>query len=133
MKEAYVDDFKNVFPNSIPDFENEYNPQGSCAIPSSGYDDKQINCGYDVIKAMYKHILPDPTRSREMKYYETQKGTLWAFDQTQFNANSDENGLNDIGFMYIPSQCKILPNGTGQSCNVHVHFHGCEQSVVDKQ
>lgn len=69
----------NVYPNSIPNFDNADNKQGSCAISRPDeYDEFQVNCGYDVAKAMLKHIMPDEVKGRDMDY--ASSGLLRAFN-----------------------------------------------------
>jgi poly(3-hydroxybutyrate) depolymerase len=50
-----------------------------------------------------------------------------AFDQTQFA--SAEAKMADTGYIYVPASCQQTG---GQSCAVHVVFHGCEQGATVK-
>jgi hypothetical protein len=46
---------------------------------------------------------------------------LKEFDQVIFGANATDNSVGNSGFVYIPEYCY------GNTCHLHVHFHGCEQ------
>ena len=51
------------------------------------------------------------------------RGALLAFDQTPFFDSDDESvSLNETGHLYLPEACR-----NGQSCPLHVAFHGCQQ------
>lgn len=51
-------------------------------------------------------------------------GNLIPFDQKEFvDGDMDQAGLDDIGFVYIPTACK-----KGE-CKIHVAFHGCNQQT----
>lgn len=71
-------------------------------------------CDYDAAGEMLKALrgeLKPPTEAR---------GRLLEFDQSEFG---DAN-LNATGFAYVPSACNA-----GQSCGLHIFFHGCDQSA----
>ena len=50
--------------------------------------------------------------------------TVVPFDQREFGPAS--TGLDDTGFVYVPTSCRAAAAGT---CAVHVVFHGCRQGA----
>jgi hypothetical protein len=50
------------------------------------------------------------------------QGQIVAFDQSKFNGI----GMADTGYLYVPNAC-----ASGQTCKIHVAFHGCGQSAGD--
>jgi hypothetical protein len=50
-------------------------------------------------------------------------GQLIEFDQSSFLANPTSHGLNDTGFVYVPTDC-----ASGATCKPHIAFHGCKQT-----
>ena len=114
-----------MFPNSIPDEHDGKNKEGSCAIVPDGKDIDQINCGYDLAKAMLKHLLPDEVKDRNLDYNNNDVGVLYAFDASEYGVVPSIDGLNELSFLYLPKPCI-----DGTPCHIHTHFHGCGQSVV---
>lgn len=51
------------------------------------------------------------------------ESNLQSFDQTPFIASGD--GLEKIGFIYIPTECR---HNTNPDCRLHVALHGCSMS-----
>lgn len=86
-----------------------------CATTSSPF----INdCDYDQAGDLLQHIygpLAPPAAAPS--------GQLIEFDQAAFLANPESHGLNDTGFVYVPEDC-----AAGESCRVHIAFHGCKQT-----
>lgn len=76
------------------------------------------NCDYDAAGNMLAHIVGD------LKPKATQaKGKLVEFDQQTLGKEPAES-LADTGYLYIPKSCQ-----QGQSCQIHVSFHGCNQNA----
>ncbi len=95
---------------------------------ASGDDCTQSNspfvgkCGFDAAGKILSHIygeLNAPVSDAEV----SQQGTLQRFEQAQI-ANLDNTGMHNTGFVFIPNSCK-----TGSTCNLHISFHGCNQSI----
>lgn len=52
-------------------------------------------------------------------------GTMHSFSQTMFVPNAATEGLADTGYFYVPTSC-----ASGETCKVHISFHGCEQNAA---
>lgn len=74
------------------------------------------NCGYDAAGEILSHITDTLQPKTPAK-----KGNLFAFPQTSL-AGELANGLGETGYAYIPNSCQ-----QGESCDIHVNFHGCNQ------
>eukprot|EP00695_Tsukubamonas_globosa_P003178 TRINITY_DN502_c0_g1_i1.p2 TRINITY_DN502_c0_g1~~TRINITY_DN502_c0_g1_i1.p2 ORF type:complete len:141 (-),score=69.32 TRINITY_DN502_c0_g1_i1:69-491(-) len=48
------------------------------------------------------------------------------FDQTEFVSNANGNGMNTIGYAYVPTACQ-----EGHACSLHIALHGCSQTIAD--
>ncbi len=48
---------------------------------------------------------------------------LRAFDQSAFLADPEAHGMAATGFVYVPAACEA-----GETCRLHIAFHGCEQT-----
>jgi poly(3-hydroxybutyrate) depolymerase len=76
------------------------------------------DCGVDqagdILSWLYGDLSaplpPDPSR-------------LVAFDQGQFLPNPEVHGMDARGFAYVPGACS-----EGETCRLHIAFHGCEQT-----
>ena len=53
-------------------------------------------------------------------------GRIIEFDQSEFIADPSAHSMNDVGYAYVPAACS-----GGQTCRVHVVFHGCRQTTAD--
>jgi poly(3-hydroxybutyrate) depolymerase len=91
--------------------------QGSaCGLTQSPF----INdCDYDQAGDILRHIygeLHPPAAALS--------GWLIEFNQHEFLPNPTAHGLDASGFIYVPASCE-----GGESCRVHVAFHGCKQAA----
>jgi poly(3-hydroxybutyrate) depolymerase len=77
------------------------------------------NCDYDQAKDILEHVYGAPLR--EPRNVEAAIKPV-IFDQRPFTRDSTDHGLDDAGFLYVPSNCRAVPG-----CRVHVVFHGCAQ------
>ena len=77
------------------------------------------NCNYDQAKDILEHVYGAPLR--EPRNVEVATKPV-IFDQRPFIRDSTDHGLDDAGFLYVPSNCRAVPG-----CRVHVVFHGCAQ------
>jgi poly(3-hydroxybutyrate) depolymerase len=62
-------------------------------------------------------------------------GQLVSFDQMKYvetGYTSETSALYKEGYVYVPDSC--MSNGTttnSNNCQLHVSFHGCEQTIDD--
>ena len=77
------------------------------------------NCDYDQAKDILEHVYGAPLREPRSVQAATKPV---AFDQRPFTRDSTDHGLDDAGFVYVPSNCRAAPG-----CRIHVVFHGCSQ------
>lgn len=71
------------------------------------------SCDYDSAKDLLQHLfgnLNQPTKLKQKNFFQ--------FHQPRAPS------MNDKGYAYIPSSCQ-----QGQTCELHVSFHGCRQTV----
>lgn len=80
------------------------------------------NCGYDAAGAMLSFIMGSlqPPVSLDGS---AQTGELIAIKQTEL-ADLDDTGMSENGFVFVPNSCR-----DGNTCKLHISFHGCNQSV----
>lgn len=74
------------------------------------------SCGYDAAGAMLSHLLPSVKPRAEKS-----SGQLLELDQIAL-APIAKGQLGATGYLYLPESCS-----KGQSCRLHVSFHGCKQ------
>jgi poly(3-hydroxybutyrate) depolymerase len=82
------------------------------------------NCNFDAARALLAHLYgsleTDDAAAAE-------SGELRAFDQRPYAQASGSAGLDDRGWIYVPTNCAAA--GPGQRCRLHVVFHGCRQGA----
>jgi len=79
------------------------------------------NCQEDTIKEMFEHLYSNmvgPGNDGELS------GTLKPFNQVEFFDYHGYSSMSETGYYYVPESC----NNVGNSCHLHVFFHGCTQS-----
>jgi poly(3-hydroxybutyrate) depolymerase len=74
------------------------------------------NCQYDAAGLLLAHLLPNLAPKAS-----SASGTLHLISQHQL-AVAAKGQLAETGYLYVPKSCS-----TGQSCKLHVSFHGCKQ------
>lgn len=74
------------------------------------------NCQYDAAGLLLAHLLPNLAPKAS-----TTSGTLHVINQHQL-ASVAKGQLAETGYLYVPKSCS-----EGQSCKLHVSFHGCKQ------
>jgi hypothetical protein len=93
------------------------NKGNSCTTASSPFINKcNFNGAYESMNFILGGGLGQEKKSKEENLFE--------FDQTHYE--SMNSGLNSIGFLYVPDECK-----QGAKCRLHVAFHGCLQTIDD--
>jgi poly(3-hydroxybutyrate) depolymerase len=88
--------------------------------------DDASGAAYDPVGSMLQHIYG----TLQPKNTGRLSGRIIAFSQGEF-ARDDTGAaapikiaLGDIGYLYVPEAC-----ARGETCRVHVAFHGCQQSA----
>lgn len=114
----YINDkpFAHLFPTT--------NTGVACDEASSPFIGK---CGFDAAGEMLSFIATTgqnetlkPALSKEESQ---QQGKLIKFKQSAL-AELNNSGMNEEAFVYIPNAC-----AKGETCKVHISFHGCNQSI----
>lgn len=77
------------------------------------------NCNYDAAGEMLSHIVGNLNPR-----VDTPQGSLHEIDQQALGKDAAQS-LADKGYVYVPSSCE-----RGESCTVHVSFHGCNQNAT---
>lgn len=77
------------------------------------------NCDYDAAGAMLQFILPQAHAAKGKA-----KGKIYPVKQPKLASGSS---LADKGYVYVPQAC-----AAGESCTLHISFHGCNQSTQAK-
>ena len=96
--------------------------------------DPYINaCNYDAAGAMLQHLYEDSLTppAIDAPADGLEKGELIHFPQADFlevGWTLYEAALGELGYVYIPMSCA---NGSIPSCQLHISFHGCKQTIHD--
>ena len=100
--------FAHTFPTDRADL-------GSCELSETPY---LASCNYDAAGALLTHLLGElkPKSSNT-------SGQLLVVNQHQL-AEAAPGTLAKTGYLYLPTSC-----AEGQSCRLHVSFHGCKQNA----
>jgi len=88
---------------------------GACGESASPWVN---DCAYDAAGQMLRHLydgLVEPTG--------TAGGDLIEFDQTRY-AGGAKASFDEHGLLFVPASC-----AAGESCRLHVAFHGCGQGI----
>jgi len=88
----------------------------TCGVTAPDYiNDCGVDQAGDILSWLYGDLAaptePDPQHLRE-------------FSQDAFLTNPESHGMDLRGFVYIPAACEA-----GQTCRLHISFHGCEQTA----
>lgn len=100
--------FGHTFPTDRPNL-------GSCDTSESPFI---ASCNYDAAGSFLNYLLG----SIKPKAAKT-SGNLVNLNQHQLSASA-KNSLAETGYVYIPQRC-----AAGESCRLHVSFHGCKQNA----
>ncbi|MBL8273855.1 MAG: hypothetical protein JNJ74_08595, partial [Xanthomonadales bacterium] len=90
---------------------------GDCTVVATPF---LGNCGFDAAGEIFRQLHPDRVAAATPA---AAAGELLRFDQAAFAAAGPAAQMGDVGFVYVPPQCKA------GSCGLHLALHGCEQSV----
>lgn len=100
--------FGHTFPTDRVDL-------GNCELSEPPF---LASCGYDAAGALLNHLLAE----RQPKSHAA-SGQLIAFNQHDLSAAATST-LAQTGYLYVPQSC-----ANGQSCRLHISFHGCKQNA----
>lgn len=100
--------FAHTFPTDRTDL-------GNCELSEAPY---LASCGYDAAGVLLNHLLGElkPKNSNTA-------GQLLVINQHRLAAEASDT-LAKTGYLYLPNSC-----AEGQSCRLHVSFHGCKQNA----
>lgn len=88
---------------------------GSCDSSESPFI---ANCNYDAAGSFLTYLLTEIKPK-----VATTTGNLVSFNQHQLS-DAARQSLAETGYAYIPQSC-----ASGESCRLHVSFHGCKQNA----
>ena len=78
-------------------------------------------CGRDEAGNILTHIYGNSLKAPSSNL----GGKVVSFNQGEFLANPTSHSLADEGYAFIPKSCE-----KGETCKVHIVFHGCQQNVA---
>ncbi len=86
-----------------------------CSVTQANFiNDCDIDQAGDILTWVYGD-LADPVSPNP--------NSLLEFDQSAFLPNPEPRGMDSRGFVYVPEDC-----AAGETCRLHVAFHGCQQT-----
>jgi poly(3-hydroxybutyrate) depolymerase len=133
VKQAVMNDLKTMYGNYITAANISYKNTiaaehamptdyfgNACSVKASPYvNNCNVDTAGDILKWLYGTLNARNTS--------TLHGSFINFDQSAFWGNFDPttHGMASTGYAYVPANC-----AAGQSCKLHVAFHGCKQNVA---
>ncbi len=133
VKQAVMNDLKTMYGNYLPAANISYKNTiaaehamptdyfgNACSVKASPYvNNCNVDTAGDILKWLYGTLNARNTG--------TLGGSFINFDQSAFwgNFNPTTHGMASTGYAYVPANC-----AAGQSCKLHVAFHGCKQNVA---
>jgi poly(3-hydroxybutyrate) depolymerase len=133
VKQPVMNDLKTMYANYVPAANIVYknNIAAEHSLPTDYYGNACSvngnpyisNCNFDLAGEVLKWIYG----TLNAKNAGTLGGSFVNFDQSAFWGNFDptNHGMANDGWAYVPANC-----AAGQSCKLHVVFHGCKQNVA---
>ena len=80
------------------------------------------NCNYDTVK----HLLEFVTK-KKLKSSKSNLENLYQIDLSDLIVSQSQ--MNTIGLIYVPKKCLKINSKKNVTCDLHVVFHGCRQSL----
>lgn len=96
-------------------FPTDNTALGSCDVSEAPF---LASCNYDAAGELLKHLLGGVKAKTA-----TSSGQLITINQHQLAAAAKDT-LAETGYLYVPQSC-----ASGDSCRLHVSFHGCKQNA----
>ena len=133
VKQPVMNDLRTMYGNYLPSANINYknNLTAEHSIPTDFFGSNcgsngspfVNNCNFDTAGEILKWIYG----TLNQKNVSTLGGSFINFDQAAFwgNGNPTLHGMASSGYAYVPNAC-----AAGQSCKLHVAFHGCLQNVA---
>lgn len=133
VKQPVMNDLKTMYANYLPAANISYKNNlaaehaivtdffgNGCSVNGQPYVN---NCNFDTAGEILKWLY-GPLNAKNVG---TLGGSFINFDQAAFwgNYNPNTHGMASSGYAYVPAAC-----ASGQSCRLHVAFHGCLQNVA---
>ena len=97
-------------------FPTDNTALGSCDVSEAPF---LASCNYDAAGELLKHLLGSVKAKAA-----TSSGRLITINQHQLAAAAKDT-LAETGYLYVPQSC-----ASGESCRLHVSFHGCKQNAA---
>ncbi|MCS4309107.1 poly(3-hydroxybutyrate) depolymerase [Rheinheimera pacifica] len=97
-------------------FPTDNTALGSCDVSEPPF---LASCNYDAAGELLKHLLGSVKAKTA-----SSSGRLITINQHQLAAAA-KDALAETGYLYIPQSC-----ASGESCRLHVSFHGCKQNAA---
>jgi poly(3-hydroxybutyrate) depolymerase len=127
--QAVMDDLKTYYASFVPAANIVYKNTlgsghgmitddfgGACADTAAPFVN---DCNFDLAGALLQQLY-GPLNARNAGAL---SGNFVQFDQTAFVSG---HGMASTGWLYVPASC-----AAGESCRLHVAFHGCLQNAAD--
>lgn len=87
-----------------------------CSVSASPFIS---DCDYDAAGEMLSWLYPDSPANKQPT-----SGQLYTVAQPKKHHDT-ATGLDDNAYLYVPKQCR-----DGESCKLHISFHGCQQNAA---
>lgn len=81
------------------------------------------NCNYDGALESLSFLYPNKATAKN-DFVSSKKGRLLKVDQSKYFSITKLELMQNEAYLYIPTSCD-----RGESCSLHVAFHGCSQTV----
>lgn len=133
VKQPVMNDLRTMYGNYVPATNISYknNLTAEHSIPTDFFGNGCSangapflnNCNFDTAGEILKWLY-GPLSAKNVS---TLSGSFINFDQAAFwgNRNPTTHGMAGSGYAYVPAAC-----AAGQSCRLHVAFHGCMQNTA---
>jgi len=116
--ESFIDSSQIYFEDKIDSAHTQPTTDAQmnkCTVSKSPYISY---CNYDGAGEAFKQIYGDLNPRNNG----TLSSSVQSFSQDNYLSNPNSKSIADTGYIYIPEACSL-----GESCRLHVAFHGCLQ------
>ena len=133
VRQPVMNDLKTMYASYLPAASIQYKNNlaaehsiptdffgSGCAVSGTPYVN---NCNFDtageILKWLYGTLNAKNTGALGGSFINFDQATFWG------NFNPTAHGMASSGYAYVPAAC-----ASGQSCRLHVAFHGCLQNAA---